>query len=83
MSDDQKPKDENPEQTASDKAALEEAGYDTSDVGRGNKAMTEKNVAKETDSSSSEVSRAHHQAQDDMEEAGDMGIPKDRHNKSK
>ncbi len=83
MAEDEKPKDENPEQTASDKAVLEEAGYDTSDLGRGNKAVTEKSVAEETDSSSGDASRAHHQAQDDMEEAGDMGIPADRHSKSK
>jgi len=82
MADDQKPTDLNPEQTAKDKAALEEAGYDTSDAGRGNKAVSEKDVAELTDSSSSQASEAHHQAQDDMAEAGDMGVPADRHNKS-
>lgn len=61
--------------------ALNEEGYDTSDVGRGNKAMKPKDVGEETDVSSNEASRAAHQARDDMAEAGDMDVPADRHDK--
>lgn len=63
----------------SDVQALKDHGYDTSDVGRGNKAVTEKSVAEETGSSSSEASDAAHTARDDMAEDGSMGVPGDRH----
>ena len=65
----------------SDTKALAENGYDTSDVGRGNKAVTEKSVAKETGSSSSAAAAAAHDARDDIASDGTMGIPSDRHGK--
>jgi hypothetical protein len=54
---------------------LKDAGYETSDVGRGNGAMTAAEIARETGSSSKEAARAGHDARDDMQAAGDMGIP--------
>ena len=63
----------------SDVQALKDNGYDTSDVGRGNKAVTEKTVAEETGSSSRDAGEAAHDARDDMAEDGSMGIPSDRH----
>lgn len=64
---------------ANEREALEEAGYDTSDVGRGNKAFNAGTVAEETGTTSKEAARAGHQARDDMAAAGDMDIPGDRH----
>jgi hypothetical protein len=61
--------------------ALKDNGYDTDDVGRGNKAVNEKSVAKETDTTSGKASDAAHDARDDMEEDGTMGIPEGRHDK--
>lgn len=63
----------------SDTQALKDNGYDTSDVGRGNKAVTEKSVAEETGSSSRQASDAAHDARDDMEADGGMGVPSNRH----
>lgn len=68
-------------QVASDLSALQDAGYDTSDAGRGNKAMTEGDVASETGSNSTDTTSAAHTARDDMAAAGDQGIPADRHSK--
>ena len=61
------------------RAALEEYGYDTSDIGKKD-SFNEKWVGDETGVSSSEAAEAGHAARDDMAAAGDMGIPADRHN---
>ena len=63
----------------SDVQALKDNGYSTDDVGRGNKAVTEKSVAEETGSSSRDASAAAHDARDDMAEDESTGVPKDRH----
>ena len=67
--------------TKEDVQALEDNGYDTSDVGRGNKAISEKSVAEETGSSSKDAAEAAHDARDDMAEDDSMGVPADRHDK--
>lgn len=62
------------------RAALEEYGYETDDIG--NKSSFDNEwVAKETEVSTKEAAEAGHFANDDMAAAGDMGIPADRHNK--
>lgn len=70
----------NPEGSlADDLSSLQEAGYDTSDAGTGNKSMSERDVADLTDTSSSKAAEAGHEARDHMADSGDMGIPSDRH----
>lgn len=66
---------------ANDIGALQEAGYDTSDVGTGNTSFNAGWVGQETGVSSSEAAAAGHAARDDMEASGNMGIPPDRHNR--
>ena len=62
------------------RAALEEYGYETDDIG--NKSSFDKEwVAEETGVSVSEATEAGHAARDDMADAGDMGVPGDRHDK--
>ncbi len=61
----------------SDLSALQAAGYDTSDAGRGNNAMTPADVGRMTDSSSSQAAHAEHVFRDD--DAGHDGIPANRH----
>jgi len=61
----------------SDIAALQGAGYDTSDLGRGNNAMTPADVGRMTGDSSSNASHAAHDQRDDN--AGNDGIPVNRH----
>jgi len=53
------------------------AGYDTSDLGRGNNAMTPADVGRMTGDSSSNASHAAHDQRDDN--AGNDGIPVNRH----
>jgi len=55
------------QQVESDLNALKEAGYDISDAGRGNKAMTEADVARETGSTSKQASEAAHAQRDDSD----------------
>ena len=73
--------DPNPQQNACEKAALQDAGDETGDAGRGNKAMTPKSVGEMTGDTSKQAEEAFHVAKDDMAKAGDMGVPADRHNK--
>lgn len=61
----------------SDIAALQEAGYDTSDLGRGNNALTPADVGRLTGSSSSQAASALHDQTD--HNAGNDGIPLNRH----
>lgn len=72
-------KSDDPEENDDTKEALDEAGYDTSDYGTGNKTFDRDWVADETDSSNKDASYAGHVARDDMADAGDMGVPADRH----
>lgn len=60
------------------RAALEEYGYETDDIG--NKSSFDNEwVAQETGVSTTEAAEAEHFANDDMAAAGDMGIPANRH----
>ena len=70
-----------PEESDPDVDALQEAGYDTSDAGKGNDSFNAKTVGELTGSTSTSAAAAGHAARDDMAEAGDMGIPSDRHEK--
>jgi len=70
---------ERPGSLGSDLSALQDAGYDTTDAGTGNTTFNASWVGSETGSSSSEAAAAGHAARDDMADAGDMGIPADRH----
>lgn len=63
----------------SDLSALQGAGYDTSDAGRGNNAFNASTVGRETGCSSSEAARAGHDARNDIASIGNMGVPADRH----
>jgi hypothetical protein len=44
---------------------------------------TEKDAAKDTDSTEKEVNKTWHQARDDAAEDGKWGVPEDRHGKNK
>lgn len=66
-------------QVVSDLTILQDAGYDTSDAGRGNNVMTPATVAQETGCSSRSAAEARHDAHDDFAAAGDMGVPPNRH----
>ncbi len=71
--------DPNPSRTESEVSALQDAGYDTSDAGTGNKTVTPASVGEMTGDTSKAAAHAEHVANDDMAEAGDMGIPANRH----
>lgn len=57
-------------QAASDLEALQDAGCDTSDAGRGNKDFNAKGVGKETGVSSKDAARAGHSAREGFRAEG-------------
>lgn len=76
------PKDDYPVgSVGADISALQEAGYDTSDVGRGNNAFNASTVGEETGSSSRDAARAGHDQRDAS--SGTSGIPSDRHDRGR
>jgi hypothetical protein len=63
--------------------ALHEAGYDGDDIGRHNKTFNAKEVARlASEESSSRAAQAGHIVRDEFEKDGDMGVPRNRHEKS-
>jgi len=71
------PADHGGDDPADIKDALDEYGYDTSDLGRGNKSFNPKTVGELTDTSSTKAAEAGHHARDDMAEEG--LVPTNRH----